>query len=74
MDEDLFFFLASWVFSISTAGLLVAWLNARVRARRAEQQLRQVLHAFEGNATDERRAGSMDALRAFFGRWVAGRI
>lgn len=72
MDQEFFFFVTSWVFSLSSAGLLVAWLSARARARRAEYQLDQVLRSEGTYASDERLSNAVDALGVEMERLAEG--
>lgn len=74
MDETMFFFITSWVFSISTAGLLVAWRTARTRARHAETQLAELLRLPQGSRapSDEQFMSEIDALRLEMERLAEG--
>ena len=74
MDETMFFFITSWVFSIASGGLLVAWLSARARAKRAETYLAEALRPDQGtrSAVDEHVLNEIDALRAEVERLAEG--
>ena len=74
MDETMFFFITSWVFSIASGGLLVAWLSARNRARRAETYLAEALRPDQGMrpTVDEHVLSEIESLRVEVERLAEG--
>src|SRR6185437_1698645 len=72
VDQTTFFFVTSWVFSLSTAGLIVAWRGSRARARRAEAQLVELLRTPDGTRPDQQLLSEIDALRIEIERLAEG--
>jgi hypothetical protein len=72
VDQPLFFFITSRVFSISSGGLLVAWLSAR--AKRTETYLAEALRQDQTTRApiDEHLAGKIDVPRSEIERLADG--